>query len=55
MVPALEASPSSRGSLPALASFGPSGSSATLLENGFEVHPDTPRDDPVHGVLGMTP
>jgi hypothetical protein len=35
--------------------FEPSKSSAPLLENGFEVHPDTPRDDPVYGLLGITP
>ncbi|KAH9159737.1 calcium-translocating P-type ATPase [Lactarius sanguifluus] len=34
--------------------FGPLGSSAALWENGFEVHPDTPWDDPVYGLLGMT-
>ncbi|KAH9025705.1 hypothetical protein EDB83DRAFT_2230525 [Lactarius deliciosus] len=34
--------------------FGPLLSSAALCENGFEVHPDTPRDDPVYGLLGVT-
>ncbi|KAF8267736.1 hypothetical protein EI94DRAFT_1801308 [Lactarius quietus] len=34
--------------------FDTSRSSATLWENAFEVHPDTPRDDPVYGLLGMT-
>ncbi|KAI9437977.1 calcium-translocating P-type ATPase [Lactarius indigo] len=34
--------------------FGRSGSFADLCENGFEVHPGTPRDDPVNGLLGVT-
>ena len=34
--------------------FNPSKQSATLWENEFEVHPDTPRDDPVYRLLGMT-
>ncbi|KAI9437975.1 Ca-transporting ATPase [Lactarius indigo] len=33
--------------------FDLSGSSAALWENGFEVHPDTPWDDPVYGLLGV--
>ena len=35
--------------------FDPSTSSATLWENMFEVHPDTPPDDPVYELLGVTP
>jgi hypothetical protein len=35
-------------------SFDPPSVSAILPENGFEVHPDTPRDDPGYGFLGMT-
>ncbi|KAN0132462.1 hypothetical protein V8E53_009721 [Lactarius tabidus] len=35
--------------------FDPSMPSATLWENVFEVHPETPPDDPVYGLLGMTP
>ena len=35
--------------------FDPSTSSAILWENVFEVHPDTPPDDPVFGSLSMTP
>ncbi|KAH9054210.1 calcium-translocating P-type ATPase [Lactarius vividus] len=27
---------------------------SALCENGFEVHPDTPWDDPVYGLLGVT-
>lgn len=34
--------------------FDPPRQSATLWENEFEVHPDTPRDDPVFRFLGMT-
>ncbi|KAH9023999.1 calcium-translocating P-type ATPase [Lactarius deliciosus] len=34
--------------------FGRSGSSAALCENGFEVHADPPRDDPLYGLLGET-
>ncbi|KAH9033383.1 calcium-translocating P-type ATPase [Lactarius pseudohatsudake] len=33
--------------------FGRSGFSAALRKNGFEVHPDTPRDDPVYGLLSV--
>jgi Ca2+-transporting ATPase len=40
------------GSLSDPASFDPSRSSAALWENKFEVHPDTPRDDPVFRLLG---
>ena len=54
MVLALEASPSSSRSLSDPGLDRPM-STATLWENGFEVHPDTPRDDPVYGLLGMTP
>ncbi|KAN0132469.1 calcium-translocating P-type ATPase [Lactarius tabidus] len=48
-------SPCASGSLSDPDGFDPSRSSATLLENGFEVHPETPRDDPVYGLLGLTP
>ncbi|KAI9449869.1 calcium-translocating P-type ATPase [Lactarius psammicola] len=41
-------------SLPGRAGSDPPKSSATLWENKFEVHPDTPRDDPVYGLLGVT-
>ena len=34
--------------------FDPPMSSATLWENVFEVHPNTPPDDPVYESLGMT-
>ena len=34
------------------AGFDPSRSSAALWENAFEVHPDTPLDDPVFRILG---
>jgi hypothetical protein len=34
------------------ADFDPSRSSAALWENKVEVHPDTPRDDPVFRILG---
>jgi Ca2+-transporting ATPase len=34
------------------AGFDPSRSSAALWENRFEVHPDTPRSDPVFRLLG---
>lgn len=40
------------GSLSDPAGFDPSKSSAALWENKFEVHPDTPRDDPVFRILG---
>jgi Ca2+-transporting ATPase len=40
------------GSLSDPAGFDPSTSSAALWENKFEVHPDTPRDDPVFRLLG---
>src|SRR5712671_754606 len=40
------------GSLSDPAGFDPSRSSAALWENRFEVHPDTPRDDPVFRLLG---
>ena len=40
------------GSLSDPAGFDPSRSSAALWENQFEVHPDTPRDDPVFRILG---
>jgi Ca2+-transporting ATPase len=33
----------------------PSTSSTTLWENVFEIHPDTPQDDPLYGLLGITP
>ena len=42
------------GSLSDPAGFDPSRSSAALWENKFEVHPDTPRDDPVYRLLDMT-
>jgi Ca2+-transporting ATPase len=42
------------GSLSDPAGFDPSRSSAALWENKFEVHPNTPRDDPVFRLLGMT-
>ncbi|KAI9463279.1 calcium-translocating P-type ATPase [Lactarius psammicola] len=42
------------GSLSDSAGFDPSRSSAALWENKFEVYPDTPRDDPVYRLLGMT-
>ncbi|KAI9463227.1 calcium-translocating P-type ATPase [Lactarius psammicola] len=62
MVPSLVAShivapdwqPRTGGSLSDPAGFDPSRSSAALWENKFEVHPDTPRDDPVYRLLGMT-
>jgi len=40
------------GSLSDPAGFDPSRSSAALWENQFEVHPDTPHDDPVLRLLG---
>ncbi len=40
------------GSLSDRAGFGPSRSFSALWENKFEVHPDTPRDDPVFRLLG---
>ncbi|KAH9015966.1 calcium-translocating P-type ATPase [Lactarius deliciosus] len=60
MVPSLVAShvvapdwqPRTGGSFSDSAGFDPSRSS-TLWENVFEVHPDTPRDDPVYRLLGM--
>ena len=54
MLLSLEASPPSNTSLsdPGLDR---SGSTTTLMENGFKVHPDTSRDDPVYGLLGTTP
>ncbi|KAH9168805.1 calcium-translocating P-type ATPase [Lactarius sanguifluus] len=62
MVPSLVAShvvapdwqPRTDGSLSDPAGFDPSRSSAALWENKFEVHPDTPRDDPVYRLLNMT-
>ena len=42
------------GSLSDPAGFDPSRSSAGLWENKFEVHPDTPRDDPVYRLVDMT-
>ena len=30
-------------------------SSTTVGENVFEIHPDTPPDDPAYGLLGVTP
>jgi len=39
------------GSLSDPAGFDPSRSSAALWENKFEVHPETPRDDPVFRIL----
>ena len=62
MVPMLVAShivapvwqPRTDGSLSDPAGFDPSRSSAALWENKFEVHPDTPRDDPVYRLLDMT-
>ncbi|KAH9052974.1 calcium-translocating P-type ATPase [Lactarius deliciosus] len=62
MVPSLVAShvvapdwqPRTGGSLSDPAGFDPSRSSAALWENKFEVHPDTPRDDPVYRLLDMT-
>ncbi|KAI9458771.1 calcium-translocating P-type ATPase [Russula earlei] len=44
--------PRTMGSLSDPAGFDPSRSSADLWENQFEVHPDTPRDDPVFKILG---
>jgi P-type Ca2+ transporter type 2C len=63
MVPTLVAShvvtsnwqPRTAGSLSDPAGSDPSKSSAALWENKFEVHPDTPRDDPVFRLLGATP
>ncbi|KAI9449867.1 calcium-translocating P-type ATPase [Lactarius psammicola] len=46
--------PRTSGSLSDPVGFDPSRSSAALLENKVEVHPDTPRDDPVYGLSGMT-
>ncbi|KAH9021978.1 Ca-transporting ATPase [Lactarius hengduanensis] len=45
--------PRTSGSLSDPVGFGRSGSPAALCENGFEVHPGTPRDDPVYGLLGV--
>ncbi|KAH9025691.1 calcium-translocating P-type ATPase [Lactarius deliciosus] len=45
--------PRTSGSLSDPVGFGRLGSSAALRENGFEVHPDTPRDDPVYGLLSV--
>ena len=42
------------GSLSDPAGFDPSQSSAAFWENKFEVHLDTPRDDPVYRLLDMT-
>ena len=44
--------PRTNGSLSDPAGFDPSRSSAALWENKFEVHPDTPRNDPVFRILG---
>ena len=63
MIPTLVAShvvtsnwkPRTGGSLSDPAGFDPSKSSAALWENKYEVHPDTPADDPVFRVLGATP
>ncbi|KAI0046577.1 calcium-translocating P-type ATPase [Auriscalpium vulgare] len=44
-----------RGSLSDPAGFDPSRSSAALWENRFEVHPDTPDNDPVFRILGTSP
>ncbi|ETW83423.1 P-type ATPase [Heterobasidion irregulare TC 32-1] len=47
--------PQSNGSLSDPAGFDPSRSSAALWENKFEVHPDTPPNDPVFKLLGARP
>ncbi|KAN0105567.1 HAD-like domain containing protein [Russula decolorans] len=55
MVPTLVVASSRQplnGSLLDPAGFNPSRSSTALWENKFEVHPDTPRDDPVFRILG---
>ncbi|KAI0312928.1 hypothetical protein OF83DRAFT_1143615, partial [Amylostereum chailletii] len=44
--------PRNGGSLSDPAGFDPSKSSTALWENKFEVHPDTPKDDPVFKILG---
>jgi Ca2+-transporting ATPase len=63
MVPTLVAShivgshwqpPRTGGSLSDPAGFDPSRSSTALWENKFEVHPDTPRNDPVYRLLEIT-
>ena len=46
--------PRTSGSLSDPVGFDPSRSSAGLWENWFEVHPATPRDDPVYRLLDMT-
>ncbi|KAH9054212.1 hypothetical protein EDB87DRAFT_1834866 [Lactarius vividus] len=45
--------PRTSGSLSGPTGFGRSGPSAALCGNGFEVHPDTSRSDPVYGLLGV--
>ena len=40
------------GSLADPAGTDPSRSSTALWENHFEVHPDTPKDDPVFRIVG---
>jgi Ca2+-transporting ATPase len=46
--------PRARVSLSDPAGFDPARLSAALWENKSEVHPDTPRDDPVYRLLDMT-
>ncbi|KAH8978135.1 calcium-translocating P-type ATPase [Lactarius hatsudake] len=53
-VAAPEWQPSTSESLSDPIGFCRSGSSAALHENGLEVQPDPPRDDPVYGLLGVT-
>ncbi|KAH9164446.1 Ca-transporting ATPase [Lactarius sanguifluus] len=52
-VAAPEWQPRTSGSLSDPVGFGRSGPSAALRENGFEVHPETPCDDPVYGLLSV--
>ncbi|TFY80381.1 hypothetical protein EWM64_g3629 [Hericium alpestre] len=54
-VPRTKSPDDAGGSLSDPAGFDPSKSSAALTSNKFEVHPDTPQDDPVFGILGIRP
>ncbi|KAF8267739.1 hypothetical protein EI94DRAFT_1729725 [Lactarius quietus] len=54
VAPEWQSRASTSGSLSGPAGPDPPRPSATLWENRIEVHPDTPRDDPVCTLLGMT-
>lgn len=47
--------PAQGGSLSDPAGFDPSMSSAELWKNKYEVHPDTPKDDPVFRIFSQPP